>query len=223
MKTADKLTVLKLLEKGRPPSFIATATGLPEGLIGALADGLGAPALDQQALRSEIADLELIMRTALPTREPAPETTFHPAAPPPRATPAPVRPVANGAPSAPALEELVRACRRSEFKRTQALGSKLTDLADRITAALRDERQAAAAKAKRSEELVAAQAEVKRLTQALAAAKAKATAAGAPGGARGGPHTCPECAMELTNAQALGAHKRHKHGIASTRTQETPA
>lgn len=230
MKTADKLAILKLLDKGRPPAFIARATDVPEGMIQALADGLGWPALDHQTIHTEIAGLELEMRGAIPTRQP--DTLTSRPAPRAVATTAPRSPVApvpggtlNGAPARPAfaVDELVRACARSGHKRTQGLGVKLAELAEKITAALRAERQAAEAKAKRSEELLAAQAEVKRLTQALSAARAKATAAGAPGGARGGPHTCPVCEMELANSQALGAHKRHKHGIASTRYQESPA
>lgn len=113
---------------------------------------------------------------------------------------------------APAVDELIRACARSDSKRTQALGVKLADLAEKARAALRTEREAAEAKAARSKEVAAAQAEVKRLEKLLADAKAKAVAAGASGGARGGPCICPECEQGFSSAQALGAHRSRKHG-----------
>lgn len=122
------------------------------------------------------------------------------------------------APPAPSIDELIRACARSEYKRTQSLGVKLAELSEKARAALRSERESAEVKAARSKEIAAAQAEVKRLEAALKAARAKASAAGAPGGARGGPHICPECDHELANAQALGAHRAHKHGFRRSKT-----
>lgn len=114
--------------------------------------------------------------------------------------------------TAPSIDELIRACARSEYKRTQALGVKLAETAEKARAALRSEREAAEIKAARSKEIAAARAEVERLEKALAEAKAKAVAAGAPGGARGGPHNCPECGQQLATGQALGAHRARKHG-----------
>jgi hypothetical protein len=132
-------------------------------------------------------------------------------APRPAAPPA-TRPTATTTSAPPAIDDLVRACARSEYKRTQTLGVKLADIAEKARTALRAEREAAEAKAARSKEVAAAQAEVKRLEMALAEAKKKAVAAGAPGGARSGPHNCPECDQGFGSAQALGAHRARKHG-----------
>lgn len=129
--------------------------------------------------------------------------------PAPVAAPPVLKPVPSPAPS---IDELIRACARSEYKRTQGLGVKLAELAEKARAALRTEREAAEAKAARSKEVAAAQAEVKRLEKELAAAKAKAVAAGGSGGARGGPRPCPECGHEFATGQALGAHRAQKHG-----------
>lgn len=137
--------------------------------------------------------------TATPTLASVPAPTTKPAVPP-----------------APSIDELIRACARSDFKRTQALGVKLAQVAEKARAALRAERETAEVKAKRERERTAAVAEIKRLEKALAEARAKATAAGRPGGTRGGERICEECGRQLANGQALGAHKRHTHGIRSS-------
>lgn len=228
MNRPDTLTVLKLLTKGRTPAFVADATRLPLAEVVTVAEAHGWP--DRAKLLVVVNDLTLDLGAPdLPVREPTPL----PSRPAPTAVTTPPRgPVApvpggthNGATASPGftVDELVRACRRSEHKRTQALGVKLTELAERISATLGTERADAEAKARRAAEREASQAEVKRLVKALAEARAKAVAAGAPGGVRGGECTCPVCGHQLANPQALGAHKRHKHGIASTRHQETSA
>lgn len=226
MKTTDKLTALKLLEKGRPASFIATATGLPEGLIVALADGLGAPVMDRAALRTEIDGLELLMRTALPTREPAPlPPTSRPAPKPATSTPPAHAPAPGGTPTNGTIrteltvDELVRACRRSEYKRTQALGPKLTELADRITAALRDERQAAEAKAKQAEEFTAKKAQVDRLAKQLADARAQLRELKPAGVTEAAlDFACGTCGDLFTTSQGRGLHTRRVHGPKPTTT-----
>lgn len=125
----------------------------------------------------------------------------------------------NGAPAKASnltVSDLARACSRSDSKRLQNLGAKLVGLAEQITTALREERAKAEAKAKRAEEVAAAQAEVKRLEKALAEARARAVAAGAPGGAQAAPSICPECGAEFPSPQARGAHRRHQHGVTRT-------
>lgn len=223
MNADDTLATVKLLAKGHPVSVVAAAVGAKPAEVSEVGGANGMP--DKELLRAAAKRLSAELQDTIPATELAP---FPPASRPTArsAHPAPTTGPAsggtyNGAPTPrPALtvEELARACKRSEHKRTQALGVKLTELAERITTALRSEREAAEMKAKRSEELAAAQAEVKRLTKALAEAKAKATAAGAPGGVRGGARECPECGKQLANPQALGAHKRHTHGIAGKTT-----
>lgn len=229
MSTADHLAVLKLLVKGRPPAFVAEATGLTQPRVQAIADANGWP--NREKLADALTDLMLdeMSGQTIPARAPDPTPPpSRPALKPATSTPPAHAPVPGGTlngstAAAPTVEHLAAACKRSESKRTQALGVKLGDLAGKVTAALRDERLSAEAKAKRAEERTAAQAEVKRLEKALAEARAKAVAAGAPGGIRPGARTCEVCGDQLANAQALGAHKRHKHGIASTRTQEPTA
>lgn len=228
MSASDSLTVLKLLAKGRPPTFVAKATGLSEPFVERFATEHGWP--DQVKISAAIDNLLGAERTAeIPVRAPVPS---RPAPTRPASTPGVPSPAPGGTPNGttstqrhdpPAftVDELARACRRSEHKRTQALGPKLTELAERITTALRAERETAEAKAKRDAERAAALAEIKRLEQALAEARAKATAAGAPGGVRGGARTCEICGHELANPQALGAHKRHKHNIRSANPKTT--
>ena len=222
MSASDTLTVLKLLAMGRPPVFVAKATGLSEPFVERFATEHGWP--DQLKISAAIGKLVGDQRAEeIPVRTPEPSRPSPPAAAP-QPRPQPALPTTGGTPNgirqgtppAPTIEELVRACRRSEHKRTQNLGPKLTDLVEKITAALRSELETAEAKAKREQERAAALAEIKRLEKALADARAKAVAAGHPGGTRGGPKTCPECGEVKDNPQALGAHRRHKHGIRST-------
>lgn len=229
MSTVDTLTILKLLAKGRTPAFVAEAVSVHADTVHRVGREHGWP--DESLLLASLQRLTAAAGETIPTREPAP----HPVAKTPQlqmsrpvAKPAQPRPALgpapggtpNGAPVSPrpelTVDELVRACRRSESKRTQALGPKLAELADRITTALRNERETAEDKARRAAEREAAQAEVKRLEKALAEARAKAVAAGAPGGVRGGARECDVCGEHLKNPQALGAHKRHKHGIPGT-------
>lgn len=125
--------------------------------------------------------------------------------------------VPGAAPAAPnglfTVEELVRACRRSESKRTQALGPKLTELADRITAALRGEREAAEAKAKQAEEFTARKAQVDRLTKQLADAKAALSGLKPPPGDTEASlsFACSECGDRFTTSQGRSLHGRRKH------------
>lgn len=221
MSNTDELTVLKLLGVGRSLAFAATAAGLDLASVTRYATAAGYP--DEGAVKRRVEELLATAHTPIPMREPEaarpPETMPRVAL---RPVPSPVTSLGskNAAP-APTLEELVRACRRSEFKRTQSLGVKLAELAEKVTAALVAERESAEVKAQRAAEREAAQAEVKRLEKALAVARAKAVAAGAPGGVRGGERTCPVCGDQLLSPQALGAHKRHKHGIPGTAATET--
>lgn len=214
MTNTDELTALKHLAAGRSIPFTATAAGLDTATVDAYATAAGYP--NTVRVKARIAELLAAGDTPIPVR--APEAA-------PRLRPVPAPPATRAAtpgPSALTVDELVRACRRSEFKRTQSLGVKLTELAEKITAALRAERETAEDKARRAAEREAAQAEVKRLEKALTAARANAVAAGAPGGVRGGERICSVCDAHLANGQALGAHKRHKHGIAGTaKTTET--
>lgn len=221
--TAQDITVLKLYANGRPADFIATATQLPINRVQAIATEHGWP--DQAKMAEALAELTREAAPRVPVREddtrtlrvvadPIPAAVSTPAVRRDQGTtaarPTPAPPAAPG----PSVDELVRACARSESKRTQARGVKLAALVDDIRAALRAERETAEAKAAREKARAAAVAEVKRLEKALAEARAKAVAAGAPGGERGGPRPCPECGDQLASPQALGAHRRHKHGIA---------
>ena len=217
------LAALKMLAAGREIRHVQELTSFTSEEVRAIADANGYPDLDKLAKAVNDLNVSLAQRDALPTRD-------HPVPPRPSPPPAPARPAeapaAGGAlnggarPTPPqdaiTVDALARACGRSEHKRTQNLGTKLTELAEKITAALRGEREIAEAKAKRDQERAAALAEIKRLEKALAEARAKATAAGAPGGIRGGARTCEVCGDQLANPQALGAHKRHKHGIRSS-------
>lgn len=248
-----ELAVLKLLAKGRSPQFVSEAVpDLTLGQVEAIAAKYGWPdqqkvqwAVDEltndsspRLPKREPGDVALAFTstppppTSRPAPRPASSEATRPASAPagdgPRmpATSPGSGGTQNGVmrePPMPTVEELVRACRRSEYKRTQNLGVKLAELADRIVATLREERESSERKALRALEIAAAQAEVKRLEAELAAARAKAVKAGASGGARLGPTPCPECGAELTSPQALGAHRRHKHGIQSTRTRSASA
>lgn len=35
------------------------------------------------------------------------------------------------------------------------------------------------------------------------------------------PETCPECGKTLSNAKALGAHRKHKHGVKGKRSEQS--
>lgn len=211
---------MKLLAAGRPLPFVAAATGLSGDAVSEIGGEHGWP--DRDRLRDAARVLTVQCADRIPERAHTPPPSRPVSTP---AAPQPALPVPGGTLNGTGagnglftVGELVRACRRSEHKRTQALGPKLTDLAEKIAAALRAEREGAEIKAQQSAKRVAAQAEVKRLTKALAEAKARAVAAGAPGGSRGGPRPCPECGTQLASAQALGLHNRHQHG--KTRASE---
>lgn len=169
---------------------------------------------DHEALSPQCSAARCTCLKYRPTAPPAAPAAVLQFAPTP--TPGP------GSPAAPSIDDLIRACARSEYKRTQALGVKLAQTAEKARAALRTELEAAEAKAARSAAVAAARAEVKRLEKALAEAKAKAVAAGAPGGARGGPIPCPTCDREFASPQALGAHRSRLHGY-RTSDDEAPA
>jgi hypothetical protein len=113
------------------------------------------------------------------------------------------------------VDGLAQACLRSENKRTQAMGPKLLELAEKARAALRAEHQAAEAKAKQSEELAAKKAAVERLAKQLAAAKAelrKAKPAAATSGGGAGEFLCDECGKSFGSPQGRGAHAFRAHG-----------
>ena len=112
------------------------------------------------------------------------------------------------------IDNLAQACLRSENKRTQAMGPKLLDLAEKARAALRKEREAAEAKAKASEEFAAKKAAVDRLAKQLAAAKAelrKVKPAGTPAPSAG-EFLCDECGQSFGTPQGRGAHAFRAHG-----------
>ncbi len=117
------------------------------------------------------------------------------------------------APPQPGLsvDNLAQACLRSANKRTQAMGPKLLELAEKARTALRREREAAEAKAKQSEEFAAKKAAVDRLAKQLAAAKAelrkvKPAAGGSPDG-----FPCEHCDDSFPTSQGRAAHTTRKH------------
>jgi hypothetical protein len=116
------------------------------------------------------------------------------------------------------VNALVQACARSEHKRTQALGTKLLELADKATAALRAEREAAEAKAKSAEEFAAKKAAVDKLARQLAAAKAElrgikptAERAGDPAG----EFACDQCDRVFGSSPGRARHVTRTHGGAA--------
>lgn len=135
---------------------------------------------------------------------------------PVRSVPAPPTATPDATPPAgPTVDQLVKACARSDAKRTQALGPKLIELAEKITAALRAERFAAEAKAKQSEEFAAKKAAVDRLAKQLAAAKAdlrKVKPAASASAAGGGEYSCEDCDQTFSTPQGRGAHGFRAHG-----------
>lgn len=128
-------------------------------------------------------------------------------------TPAASAPAAVAGVAPDALLALVRACQRSELKRTQALGVKLAALVEQVTVALRGEREAVEAKAKQAEEQATARAEVARLTKQLAAAKAKLRGSAAAGVDEAAGHlACGHCGDLFASAQGRSTHITRKHG-----------
>lgn len=130
----------------------------------------------------------------------------------------------NGALDPPGftVNDLVRACRRSEYKRTQALGPKLTELAEKITAALRAERETAEAKAKQAEAFIAKKAQVDRLAKQLADARAALRELKPTGVTEAAlDFACGECGDLFATSQGRGMHTYCKHGAATSTPSET--
>lgn len=129
-------------------------------------------------------------------------------------------PVKAGPPQQPqavTVAQLAAACRRSEYKRTQALGGRLTELADRIRDALRTEREAAEAKAVKAEAFAKAKADVDRLARELKAARAALKGLKPSGVTEAAlSFACDECGESFGTAQGRGAHRAHKHGFRRT-------
>lgn len=201
------LAALKMLAAGRPIAYVQATTGMPTANVEAIATANGYPDLDRLAANANALTAKLAQRDALPERAPAVVTPL-PSRPSPPAAPRPALPVAGGTPPAPSADELVRACRRSEFKRTQALGPKLAELVERITTALRTEREAAEMKTKQAEEIATKKAAVDKLTKQLAAAKA-ALAAVDPGSAL--EFGCDVCGDSFATSSGRARHTTRKH------------
>lgn len=226
----DTLTVIKLLAAGKSPEFVAAATDLAIGYVQDLADEHGWPDLD--ALAEAAARLSRDAGATLPSRAPASlvvarhGVTPQPSrpSPTPGSGPRPASPAPGGTPTVVhghTVAELARACSRSGHKRTQVLGPKLTELADKITTALRAERQAAEAKAKASEEFTAKKAAVDALAKQLADAKAALRGLTPSGAAEAAPeHACTQCGALFTTSQGRGLHTTRVHG-AATPTPDT--
>lgn len=93
--------------------------------------------------------------------------------------------------------------RRSEHKRTQALGVKLTELAERDTAE---------AKAKQAEEFTAKKAQVDRLAKQLADARAALRELKPTGVTQAAlDFACAECGDLFSTSQGRGMHVFRKH------------
>lgn len=217
------LAALKMLAAGRPIAYVQATTGMPTANVEAIANANGYPDLDRLAANANALTAQLAQRDALVDRAPA---TVTPLTSRPPQRPAPQRPAttpaAGGTPEvskqAPAslayessVNELVRACRRSDLKRTQALGPKLAELAElaeRIITALRTEREAAEMKTKQAEEIAAKKAAVDKLTKALAAAKAD-LAALSPGAAL--EFVCEVCGDSFSTSSGRARHTTRKH------------
>lgn len=224
MTDTEVITVLKLLGKGRPLEFITAATSLPISRVQAIADKYGWP--DQQKITAAIAGLDQAA-TRIPVRA-APEpargarSTNHgpsTAIPPSLVTPAVRRDLAP--PPGPTVDELVRACRRSESKRTQALGPKLAELAERVTAALRTERDTAEAKRQRAEEFAAKKAAVDKLAAQLAKAKAELRELKPTGVTEAAlDFACEQCGDVFSTSSGRARHITRKHS-APTRKAAT--
>lgn len=224
--TTDTLTVLKLLAQGRPPAFIAQATGTAIGYVQGIADSHGWPDPDRVQ-----AAVEHLVREASVPRIPVRAPEHHPQTSRPALRPATSTPPApspapggtsNGAPAGNGLftvGELVRAAGRSEHKRTQALGVKLSDLAEKITAALRAERDSAEAKAKQAEEFTAKKAHVDRLKKQLADAQAALRELKPSGVTEAAlDFACDVCADVFSTSSGRARHVTRKH-----KTKEQPA
>lgn len=221
---ADTLAVLKLLVAGRSIDFVADATGVDAKLVLKFAETHGWP--DKTKLNAAVAQLENGAATAIPVRAPAPHLvakTPHPQTSRPATTPAQPRPAPGPAPGgtyngAPpprpplTVDELVRACRRSESKRTQALGPKLAELADRVTTALRTERETAEAKAKQAEEFAAKKAAVDRLAKQLAEARAALRELKPSGVTEAAlDFACEDCGDVFATSSGRARHHTRKH------------
>lgn len=215
--TSDTLTVLKFLAKGRNIDYVAQATGMSTALVLSLGEAHGWP--DTVKLGWAVDQLGAEAVDRIPVRAPDPPRpvakTPQPVAPIPASLSTPA--VRNGStstpPPGPSIEDLVRACRRSESKRTQALGPKLTELEQKITAALRAERDSAEAKAKQAEEFTAKKAHVDRLKKQLADAQAALRQLKPSGVTEAAlQFACEECGDLFSTSQGRGMHRRRSHG-----------
>lgn len=224
--TTDTLAILKLLVKGRPPSFVAMATDQNETFVEALATQHGWP--DRQKLADAIAVLEIDATTAaIPTREEPPPIPAGLTTPAVRRGDGPrstvhrpstgdvskqvSKELASGPPPL-TVDEIVRACRRSESKRIQALGTKLAEAADKATTALRAEREVAEAKLKKAEEFAAKKAAVDKLAAQLAKAKAELSALKPSGVTEAAlDFACEQCGDVFGTSSGRKRHVTRKH------------
>ena len=122
----------------------------------------------------------------------------------------------------PQAEALIKAGKRSQSKRTAALALKVEHQLAELLELVRDERRAAEAKEAEEKAAAEARAEIARLEQELAAARAKLPTAAPRAPRRGAGRTlprdkkCPDCGREgLAN---LGVHQRTAHGALAAAT-----
>jgi len=215
--TNQRLQIVKHLAAGKDLDFTAAATRLPRSEVLDIASHHGYPDTDrlqravvllQEKADREADDTALTQGSAIPeTRNPvnsssAPRVTVPPSStagtPPPLTQPDEIRVLINTGKSHPS-------------KRIQALANKVLDDADKLRAAITEDRERNAEKRRLLAEREAARAEVKRLEEQLAAAKAKLRGTPVkktPAAATTAPPAAPETGPRPREIRAWAAEMR---------------
>lgn len=165
---ATKVTLLKHLASGKSAEIVATIVKLPRDQVVDIASHHGYPDRDKLAWAADILEKKIDDDTStLPVRAPDRVTT-------------PIRPAAGASTppaagsSTPSVEHsLIDQGKQHPSKRIQACANKVLDDLDRLRTLLREDETKHAARRKAEREKAAARAEVERLQQQLAEAKAK--------------------------------------------------
>lgn len=215
LEIPQRITVLKHLAGGKPIDVTATITGLTAETVLDLASHHGYPDRDKLAWAVDV----LTKKHADTVRCGIPAATARPG--PPRPAPVaavPTHPEKREQPSS-RLADLVDTALAHPSKRIRTAADRLLDQADKLRDLIREDDQKNAARRKIEAEKAAARAEVERLQEQLAAAKAKLRGQ-APAAARSkkgrplpkGEHPCRHdgCDRVYDTPQGRSLHERMK-------------
>lgn len=200
-----RLTVIKHLASGKKPDLVATMTALTESEVLDIASHHGYPDTKKLAWAADILQgkLDEQARDSLPPAADVP-TPRSPQAPRPSGADAPDR--------ADEFRVLINAEKQAKSKRIQKLTDRVLDQLSLLAGLVRDEQAKDRERAAAEEDRRRARAEVARLEQQLADAKAKLRPGRTTTTHATGDYPCAECGETFATPQGRGAHRAKRHG-----------